>query len=595
MLKLRKGILLTGLLAFMLTAGFMFACGGGTSGETETKYDIVFANTELPSIKLEEGDLLQKPSNIPADKNKTQFDDWYLDSTFNNKATFPITVDSNITLYAKFIPYKEYFLNARENTLGDETLGFEYNYTLNLSITAPVVGTVEGNQNGTSKYSKSGEIGFLDHHTNSGLLFNDGEIYEYKKGSNNNRVELDENGKVIGFSTSIDTNTQKYNSSSFAKALFDYSDADITSIDRNGGEYAVKTKTNVSDVVNLILNYIDHPMVERILKLNMPNIQSDLSIKADCVDHNLSEYEYSFSVTALNVKVEITYKMDFTKTNQAPQMSLPNIGNLKVDSASVNSDLQKINAAIDAYKDQSVSSGSFKLRTGVDYGLANLAINATVAGDGKRNDSGDFINLIEIDSDFKNDDLYASLELKDVKFARGNTSDGAIYDRVKQLIGYDDPVAVSGTQRGNLDIYYLLLDSTFLNSTNVNSTSVTANNNVSKYSLTLSQSGVKNLFDYINETVQLNPFVANSIKVLGDYDDNDIQSKKIDFVIEIDNVTNTLVSINLDLTVKSNVAFVGSRDFGASDRATVNVNLNYQVTDDADSYSAPDSADDLEY
>ncbi|MDR1093183.1 MAG: InlB B-repeat-containing protein [Clostridiales bacterium] len=75
--------------------------GGGNEGAT---YTVIFngnGGTETSSITKNEGEKIQKPTN-PTKQGYT-FDGWYYDSALNNKAAFPLALDKDYTLYAKWI------------------------------------------------------------------------------------------------------------------------------------------------------------------------------------------------------------------------------------------------------------------------------------------------------------------------------------------------------------------------------------------------------------------------------------------------------------------------------------------------------------
>lgn len=113
---------------------------------------VSFENTDLENQSLKKGDSLQRP-NDPA-KSDCVFVDWYTDADYINKAIFPITIDSDIKLYARFFTYQEAFQNARENTVGDAVPGFEYTYSMDISASYVDV-SLAGKTTGNAKYSTS--------------------------------------------------------------------------------------------------------------------------------------------------------------------------------------------------------------------------------------------------------------------------------------------------------------------------------------------------------------------------------------------------------------------------------------------------------
>lgn len=419
------------------------------------------------------------------------------------------------------------------------------------------------------------------------------------KKQTNTKIKLDENGEVVGFlSSSVGSASKKYESSCFAKALFTYKDGDIKSVSKQSNAYTIKTKTNASTVASLVLNNVDNPVVEKVLRKDLPNTESDSTVKVTYNGNKISSYEYTFEVSVSAVTLTIKYTINFAKVNEAPKIELKDFKNLYVTESDINARLDIVNNAINKYKTKPVSSNEFELNTDVDFGVATNGIGAKFVGESKRsNKSGkiDFINLIKVDSDLKNEDLYKSKGLEDINYVRGNLSNGKTFDRKKGLLKYDDPVETNVSARKDMDNYFLLLDNSFFNANNVNSVSVSASSGVSKYSLTLSNDGVSALFDFVNNVATLNPFITEKIKVLGDYDKNTLNLKSAKFTVEIDNSTNTLASISISLKAKSDVKYTNSRDFSSFDNATVKIDYSFTVTSNVTSYSAPSDAKDLKY
>lgn len=97
------------------------------------KYVIKFENCSLEDVTVEEGKELQKPSD-PVKANSL-FVGWYYDSEFTKSVSFPVVDNSDLTLYANFYSYEKAFAQARNNTIGDDVEGYDYDYTLNVDVT----------------------------------------------------------------------------------------------------------------------------------------------------------------------------------------------------------------------------------------------------------------------------------------------------------------------------------------------------------------------------------------------------------------------------------------------------------------------------
>lgn len=135
---MKKQVLVLALLPSLLTG-----CGGSSSSETPTvppnpsqsvvkTFTVTFEGTSIPAKQVNEGGSLEKPSD-PV-KEGHLFVGWYLDAAFTQEATFPLVIRQNTTLYAQFYSYKTAFAKARENTIGEAVPGYEYDYTLHMSV-----------------------------------------------------------------------------------------------------------------------------------------------------------------------------------------------------------------------------------------------------------------------------------------------------------------------------------------------------------------------------------------------------------------------------------------------------------------------------
>ena len=69
------------------------------------QYSVHFANTNLSDVKVNAGGSLAKPND--PQKNNYIFVGWYSDAELTQEASFPMTINSETTIYAKFYSYQE--------------------------------------------------------------------------------------------------------------------------------------------------------------------------------------------------------------------------------------------------------------------------------------------------------------------------------------------------------------------------------------------------------------------------------------------------------------------------------------------------------
>ena len=84
----------------ILASAFLLAsCGGeGTPGDNPSssslsevkRYTVTFANTDMPSVEVEEGTALRRPQD--PSKANSLFVGWYLDASFTKEASFPLVI-----------------------------------------------------------------------------------------------------------------------------------------------------------------------------------------------------------------------------------------------------------------------------------------------------------------------------------------------------------------------------------------------------------------------------------------------------------------------------------------------------------------------
>ena len=311
----------------LLTASFalLVSCGesdrstnpSGNADADQTSKDIVFSvsfsGTDYPSISVKNGEQLKKPAD--PEKDGYIFGGWYIDSKFGEEASFPITISNNTTLYARFYDYRSAFAIARDKTVS--SAGFEYDYTISASASYSVV-SAKGNTVGKSQYSTKGDITFYDEHTNSGILFIDNSKYLIKSGSELKKVTVNKKGKVTDSSVEPVASTYKYDSSSFAKALFEYSDDQLKSIEatENPNEYKLITSFNYSQAIALVGNYVNSDTIKKLIG-ELPETSVDTGMYVTFLGGEVKTYRYEIHIDVSSIKFELIYNLKFNDVGQA--------------------------------------------------------------------------------------------------------------------------------------------------------------------------------------------------------------------------------------------------------------------------------------
>lgn len=591
---MKKKLLVLALIPFMMSA-----CGseanpstsesGGNSSEQQTvKYTVHFANTSMKDVEIVAGQKLSKPADPT--KADSLFVGWYLDAAFTKEVQFPLTINEDTTIYAQFYSYKEAFQKARTNTIGEQVPGYEYDYTLQISVGYMGL-SLTGNTTGNAKYNaNSTDVSFYDAHSNSGALFYDGSKYTIKKGLELHEVSLDEDEVVTKYKITSVGSEYKYDSSSFAKAVFEYDETKLKEIKptSTANEYLLKTGFNFSAGIALVGNYVNHPMVEKIIG-ELPETSVDTGMYVSFVGNKLNSYRYTMAIDVSGVSLTLNYSLTFKNIGVAPKISPRVFNNTYVTDSDVANAKAEINGYLNDYKALEHSSYDFEVKTAVDYAKKN-AINATIDGWTKRKVTGTevyYLNDYEVDTDHKNADLYKDSGLEDCHAGRVKLSTGEVHDIKNKVIGgYSDVATVT---HDDVDNYYLLDVLGMLDKVSFIQKIADASKNTVTYAIGTELTGVVNVLKAFNNALRLNPLGECScdVKAFGVYSDSSVTVKNFEFEITV--VNGALSEISLEMNGKLNTAFPGSRDFNAAEDAGYKLEYSLEVTNDGASYEPADS------
>ncbi len=582
------------LAASLLLAG----CGGGggtpaapsetaqTSEQRVVKYTVKFANTSMADVEIEAGKYLQKPVD-PSQANSV-FVGWYKEAAFQTAVNFPLLITSDTTIYASFYSYQEAFSKARNNTIGDSVAGYEYDYILNVTV-GYMSANLTGNTVGNSKYvAGASDVSFYDEHVNSGALFYDGSKYQIKKGRELHEVSLDENDNVKKYDIKEVGEEYKYDSSSFAKAIFEYSDDKLKSIKptAKANEYELDVAFNPSQAIALVGNYVNHPVVEKLIG-KLPDTSVDTAMYVTFSGDKLNTYRYVMSIDVTGIKLDLTYDLTFKNQGEAPTIVPKVFNNTYVSEADVTKAKNEINGHVNTYRALEHSSYDFLVKTAVDYPNKN-AINATIDGFTKRKVNGDdvyFLNDYEVDTDHKNADLYKSKGLGDCHGGRAKLSTGEVHDlKKKALGGYSDVKTVTDYAKASTDDYYLLdVMGMFSTITFVQKLTDEKNGTII-YNLGTTNDGAASVLAAFNDTLRLNPLGECSVEVkaFGSFAASSVEVNDFEFKITL--LNGALSEISLEMNGSFSASFPESRDFAATQDAAFTLKYSLEVTDDGASY-----------
>ena len=505
-----------------------------------------------------------------------------MDANYSNKAEFPITVDSNTKLYARFLTYQEAFQIARENTIGNNVPGFEYSYNMSISAFG---GTVTGIQTGEAKYSMTGEVNYYDTSTNSGLLLNDGSNYKIRRGTTLQNISVDENGEMKKYSVEQVESTYKYDSSSLAKAVFSYSDDQIESISPTNQKnvYELNTSGGVSSVIALIANNINHPVVEKLL-FALPETSADTNLYVSFNGDKLDSYVYVFKISVSELQFDLRYTLQFTDIGTAKNIETKSFGNVAFSSTEIQNINNEVSGVVNAFKSKESSGYDFKVDTGVDFGATTGEINSTFKGSAFRNilnTSVFFHNDIEIDSDYKNSDLYKDNGIDDVHIKLTKLSNGEVHIIEKKLLA-DSTQKLDNFVDSDITSFYLF---DILNhSGNYSFAEKETENNEVVYTFGLTNEGVVTLINWLHDSLDLDPLGRASVDVpiYGDFNTDSvlINTGKITVTVK----DGVLEEINVKVEGDFVTSFEDSVDFTEASNAQIKLDMNITVNESGNTF-----------
>jgi len=587
------------LVAFLGSMLALSSCG--TSSSTSSiqeivKYTITYetnGGTAVSSQTVEMGNPLAEPSSPT--KDGYIFAGWYLNADASGtKISFPYSVTENKTLYAGWKEAREYYLQARDKTVGDESAGFEYASDLDFSVGySAITYTANGKYKGKSQYHKGDNLSYYENINYSGVLFDDHSEYEYLKDRTLNHIKTQSTGEVTKFSSETVDGSYKYDSSSFAKALFTYSQTDIKKVSLSAnGKYEIISSASFSTIATKILGNVNNKYVAMVLG-ELPETESTYhNYLTFDQDGYLDTYSYSFTVSVKGIEISMNYSLAFSSKNKAVTITAPEFDGFSINPASIQTELTKLKTGISNYKSLTETSYDYKVETGVSFSGSN-EINSTVKGKALRKKVDDvcyFNDSFEIDSDYKNDDLYADSGIKDFNGAIGKLQNGQVYQVYNPLVGLKKYTEI--TDPGSTYDFFYLLDDAILKSDNINFVQSVTKDTEVVYSLGIIGNEIPvSLLNLVNNTTQLHPTLEKHVDVFGSFAASSIVNSESKLIFRFEG--NALKSLAVDITGKFNTALTDSKNFTETKAADYSLKIDLTDMNLSGSYEIPTDKKDI--
>lgn len=551
-------------------------------GKKVQTYIVTYENVSMNPSTVEENTSIPEPT-APT-KTGYRFVGWFLDATCKIPAVFPLKITADLSLYAKYDSYEDSFAVAREKTIGAAVNSYEYEYTTDLKVAYSGL-ELTGKTVGSAKYNKNTEVSFYDEHVNSEILFYDGTKYQIKNGNSLQKISTNENGEITKVTVENVDPSYKFDSSSYAKALFTYEDKDLKEISETNipFRYKLKTSFNASSAISVLSKVLNNKTVQKLIG-NISESNVDTGMYVTFKNEQISSYEYQMKISVAAIELNLTYFLKFKNVNGTVIILPKTFPGLSISKSEVNSTITEISKFINDYKAEDSSSYKFVNKTGVDFGGKKNEINTTFNGKTVRSRVDGkilFFNETEIDTDFKNADLYKADKVIDQTFKRAKLTNGEVYVRSKKegtLFGKGDLVKAENYNKETRDEYYLL--DVIQKSNDFVFTEKKSKGSKNTYRVGLTNKGVCNILRWFNSDLAIDPTdkLNTSATVYGNFDESSVASEQATIEVIIEN--GKLLSIELKINGEFKTAFPDSRDFTATDTASFKTSSKINVTDE---------------
>ena len=437
-----------------------------------------------------------------------------------------------------------------------------------------------GQTTGNAKYTTTGDVSFYDAHQNSGLLFYDGSGYQIKRGNVLQKLSLDEDGLLTKYDVEEVDNNYRFDSSSFAKALFEYDASQLKSIEKTDkpNEYKLNTSFNASAGIAMVSKVLNNSMVQKAIG-SVPESNVNTGMYVTFANGELLTYRYEMQISVSAVQFTLIYTLTFKNVGQAQTVTPRTFDNISLAPEQIAAAKTEVGNYVSAFESKTASGYDFTVKTGVDFPSTN-EINSTFKGSAQRKTIDGtvyFHNDIEIDSDYKNADLYKSGGVADVHIKRTRLSNGDVYDIEKKLLT-DATTQITPYTANRADSYYLF--DLFAQIENYTFVQKVVSGATTTYSIGVANSEIAKVLTYLNGQLDLDPLGKATVDptVFGNFTASSVTPDEIKLVVVVKN--GALYSVTMKADGEFRTAMPDSRDFTATSAAEFN--FEYKLTADAD-------------
>ena len=285
---------------------------------------------------------------------------------------------------------------------------------------------------------------------------------------------------------------------------------------------------------------------------------------------------------------ESKYKLTFKNIGIDQNIKPKTFSGLAITSNEILKKKETIHSVLNSFLGQEHSSYDFNVSTGVDFGTTSSEINSTVKGSTMRKVTSDvvyFHNEIEIDSDFKNADLYKAAGIDDIHIKKTMLSNNEVYIIEKKV--FSDKTYLQDNFEKSLDDYYLF--NIFNNINTINYIQTVSNGDEITYHVGVNKNDVALILNWLNNNINLDPLnnAASNVNIFGEFDKNSIEVEDFEFIITVKN--NSLCSISVSSRGIINTKYTNSADYNTYEFGEYDFTFEIIVTDKGNNFEPFDN------
>ncbi len=474
---------------------------------------------------------------------------------------------------------KETFLKAKNNI--QSLKGYSYTDSLEVKVDTSLDDNLDsiGIKNGTVNYSSTYEINKVSYYQLNGALFFDGERYEIDKDNTKRTIDLKEDGSLKKIK---ENDINENETSTFAKAIFEYDDSKIKDVTKDGNVYTIITTVSASTVIEDAINIIDSNIVRNIVGKDYPSLTPNYTLTATIENDLIKTFNYSFNLTVLGQTLEIDYSLNFSNYEDK-EPSLPsNIPGISISDEELKNDINELNNYLSEFRNLERSGYEYKSVVDIDFMEGGTLfvndVSTTIQGETKRilnNSNVYYENRVEMDTSMPDFDS------EDYERYRVKTLGNKVYDVENKLFGDEVTEVLSPLAS---DEYYFLIG----NLTTSDLFYILDNiNEDNSYEVVLNDQGVNKILEFIENNSRMDVNLKTNESPLGEYKDLEYETAVINFEI----LNNNLNKININIEGEFNTVISNYKTSGLAD---FNISLVIEIDNSlAEKYEIPENESDI--